>query len=129
MPPAARSLRLLAFMVPAILVICGIQPVLAALTGGIPAGWAAELSGPTVLAAAAAMATARLTDRGNDPPPPPWSAYALLPGSFLLAGAAAMDIFGALVTLPSIATACWVLLVAGTTIWVGALVLVRRSAR
>lgn len=128
MPPASRSLRLLAFMVPAILVICGVQPMLAAMAGGIAAGWAGELAGPSLLAAAAAMATARFTDRGQAVPPP-WSAYALLPGAFLLAGAAAMDIFGALVELPSIATTCWVLLGAGTAIWVGALVLVRRSAR
>lgn len=128
LPPAARSLRLLAFMVPAILVICGIQPVLAALTGGIVANWAAELSGPTLLAAAVAMASARYTDRGEIVPPP-WSAYALLPGSFLLAGAAAMNIFGSLVQLPSIATTCWVLLGVGTAIWVGALALVRRAAR
>jgi hypothetical protein len=57
---------------------------------------------------------------------PPWySAWLLLPGSFLLAGAAAMCIFGALVQFSLIPWTMWVLLVSGTLLWMAALVLVR----
>jgi hypothetical protein len=127
MPPASFSLRLLAFMVPTIVTVFGVQPLIAGLTGTVRLEWGARIAVPCVIAAALCMITARLTDRAGEPPA--WSAYALLPGSFLLAGAAAMGIFGAFVELERIAIACWTLLAVGTIGWVGALVWVRRAAR
>jgi len=52
----------------------------------------------------------------------------LLPGSFLLAGAAAMCIFGALVEFPAIPSTMWTLLAIGALSWTTAMVLVRRSS-
>ena len=49
----------------------------------------------------------------------------LLPGSFLLAGAAAMCIFGALVEFTVIPWTMWVLLISGAMLWMAALVMVR----
>jgi len=46
-------------------------------------------------------------------------------GSFLLAGAAAMCIFGALVQVSLIPWTMWVLLISGGLTWMAALVLVR----
>jgi hypothetical protein len=54
-----------------------------------------------------------------------YSAWLLLPGSFLLAGAAAMCIFGALVEFPLIPWTMWVPLTGGGLLWMAALVLVR----
>jgi hypothetical protein len=61
---------------------------------------------------------------------PPWyTAWLLLPGSFLLAGAAAMCIFGALVEFALIPPAMWTLLVAGGVLWTAALALVRAHSQ
>jgi hypothetical protein len=125
---ASVSLRLLAFMVPTVVTVFGVQPLIAGLTGSVRLEWGARLAVPCVFAAAFCMLTAWFTDRGRAKPPP-WSAYALLPGSFLLAGASAMGIFGAFVEFERIAFACWTLLAAGTISWVGGLVWVRRAAR
>jgi len=123
MPPAAATLRLLAFAVPAGLALSGIQPLLAALARGVAAGWALSLSVPALLVALAVVLADRLSDREGSPP---WySAWALLPGAFLLAGAASMCIFGALVEAPSVRGLEWALLVVGGLAWTPALVWVR----
>ena len=51
--------------------------------------------------------------------------FLLLPGAFLLAGAAAMCIFGALVEFTLIPWTMWVLLISGALLWTAAMVLVR----
>lgn len=84
---------------------------------------------PTIVGAAAIFASSRLLDGGDAVQPPWYSAWMLLPGAFLLAGAAAMCILGSLVELPLIAPAMWLLLIAGALSWSGALVLVRRASR
>jgi hypothetical protein len=129
LPPASNSLRLLAFAVPAALGVSAIQPVVAALTRQVSLEWALELSAPSLLTAGLLMVIARLTDRAGDSAPPWYSAWALLPGSFILAGAASMCIFGAFIQLPQIRLAAWVFLAAGAVIWVAALAWVRRAAR
>jgi hypothetical protein len=53
----------------------------------------------------------------------------LLPGAFLLAGAASMCIFGALVEFPVIAPTMWALVAVGTAAWAGAMGLVFRASR
>jgi hypothetical protein len=67
-------------------------------------------------------------DRGDAVQPPWYTAWLLLPGSFLLAGAAAMCIFGALVEYPVIAATMWTLLAIGALSWATAMVLVRRAS-
>jgi len=129
LPPASNSLRLLAFAVPAALGVSALQPVVAALTGQVSLEWALELSAPSLVTAGLLMVIARLTDRAGDAAPPWYSAWALLPGSFILAGAASMCIFGAFIQLPQIRLAAWVLLAAGAVIWAAALAWVRRAAR
>ena len=129
MPPASTSLRLLAFAVPAALGVSAIQPVVAALTGQVSLNWALQLSAPSLLTAGLLMAAARLTDRTDDFAPPWYSAWALLPGSFILAGAASMCVFGAFVELPQIRVLAWGFLLAGAVGWAGALAWVRRAAR
>jgi hypothetical protein len=129
MPPASSMLRLVAFAVPASLAMAGVQPLLGAAVGGIGLGWAIGLAAPAVGGAGLAFVAARLVDRGDAVQPPWYSAWVLMPGAFLLAGAAAMCIFGALVELSLIATTMWALLVAGTATWTGAIVLVRRASR
>jgi hypothetical protein len=129
LPPASRSLRLLAFTVPAALAISGVQPLLAALTRQVGMQWALELAAPTLFVAGLLMATGRLSDQGGDAQPPWYSAWALLPGSFLLAGAASMCIFGAFVELAQIQRVSWSLLAAGAVGWAAALLWVRRAAR
>lgn len=91
--------------------------------------WAVGLTAPAVLVAALVFGAGRLFDRGDAVQPPWYSAWVLFPGAFFLAGAAAMCIFGALVELSLIASAMWALLAAGSLLWTGALVLVRRSSR
>jgi len=68
-------------------------------------------------------------NRGNALQPPWYSAWVLLPGAFVLAGAAAMCIIGALVQLAVIDTAMWVLLVTGVPLWSGGLLYLRRASR
>lgn len=117
-------LRMVSFAVAAGLGMAGVQPVVAASTGAVGIGWAFGLTAPAVVTALLVFAAGRYLNRGNAMPP--WySAWLLLPGSFLLAGAAAMCIFGALVEFRYIPPAMWTLLLAGGALWTGALVLVR----
>jgi len=61
---------------------------------------------------------------------PPWySAWALMPGAFLLAGAAAMCIIGALVEFSAVMPALWILLLAGMVAWIAGLLVVRKASR
>src|SRR5713226_1749928 len=129
MPPASAMLRMVAFAVPASLALAGVQPLLGAAVGGVGLGWGIGLAAPASVAAVLVFTAARLVDRGDVVQPPWYSAWVLLPGAFLLAGAAAMCIFGALVELSLIATTMWALLGAGTATWTGAIVLVRRASR
>jgi hypothetical protein len=129
MPRASALLRMLAFAVPVALALAGVQPFLGAITGTLPVRWAISLTAPAIIAAVLIFAVARITDRGNALQPPWYSAWALLPGAFLLAGAAAMCIFGALVELAAIRTAMWVLLIAGAVLWLVGMTLVRRGSR
>jgi hypothetical protein len=127
-PKASTLLRLLGFAVPAALAMAGVQPLLGAAAGEVGLGWAISLAAPAVGAAAVIFGAAHLFDRGDLVQPPWYSAWLLLPGSFLLAGAAAMCIFGALVEFPSIAPTMWTLLAAGSLSWAAAMVLVRRAS-
>jgi hypothetical protein len=129
LPPGSTSLRLLAFAVPAALGVSAIQPLLAALTGQVSLNWALELAAPGLLTAGLLMVAARLTDRIRDFAPPWYSAWALLPGSFILAGAASMCVFAAFVELAQIRLLAWGFLVAGAVTWAAALAWVRRAAR
>jgi hypothetical protein len=125
MPPASATLRLLAFAVPAALAMSALQPLVAAATGGVHLAWAVALSGPALVVAVAIVAENLLTDRGAEPP---WfAAWALLPGAFLLAGAASMCLVGALIELPAAERLCWVLLATGALTWTAGLLLVRRA--
>lgn len=128
-PPASVLLRLLGFTVPVVLALAGLQPLFGAATGSIPGGWAVSLCLPTLIVAALIFTSSRLLDRGDSVQPPWYSAWMLLPGAFLLTGAAAMCIFGALVELSLIQATLWTLLAAGAVFWSGALVLVRRASR
>ena len=128
MPPASVMLRLLAFTVPSALALAGVQPLLGAAAGAVGAGWAIGLSGPAVGAAVLIFGAGRLFDRGDQVQPPWYSAWVLLPGAFLLAGAAAMCVFGALVEFPTITATMWALLVSGTVLWAAAMVLVRHAS-
>lgn len=129
LPPASRLLRLLAFAVPALLAVSAVQPPLAALAGGTSGGWALGLALPCAAAAGGLLLAARLTDPGDVRQPPWYSAWALAPGAFVLAGAAAMCLYGALVASPAIRAGCWLLLGAGSTLWTGGLWWVRWAAR
>ena len=128
MPPASTSLRLLAFTVPAVLAVCAVQPLMAWATGQSSLGWSLPVSAPALAAAGLLLLTARLTDRPGDFAAPWYSAWALLPGAFLLAGAAAMCVFAALVEVPAIRPLAWELLGAGAATWAAALAWVRRAA-
>lgn len=128
MPKASTLLRLLAFAVPAALAMAGVQPLLGAAAGTVGVGWAIGLAAPAVGAAALIFGAAHLVDRGDMVQPPWYSAWLLLPGSFLLAGAAAMCIFGALVEFPSITPTMWTLLALGSLSWAVAMLLVRRAS-
>jgi hypothetical protein len=127
-PKASTLLRLLGFAVPAALAMAGVQPLLGAAAGAVGTGWAISLTAPAVAAAVVIFGATRLFDRGDLVQPPWYSAWLLLPGSFLLAGAAAMCIFGALVEFPSIDTTMWTLLATGSLSWAVAMALVRRAS-
>jgi hypothetical protein len=128
-PPASGILRLLAFAVPSGLAMSGVQPLLSAATGTIATQWAIGLAGPALVGALLIYAAGRAFDRGDAVQPPWYAAYALFPGAFLVAGAAAMCIFGALVQFQPITLTLWFLLVSGSVLWTGAIVLVRVASR
>lgn len=122
-------LRLVGFAVAAGLAMAGLQPIVAALAGAVDMRWAFGLSAPAVVTAAAIFGAGLLINRGDSVQPPWYSAWLLLPGSFLLAGAAAMCIFGALVKFALIPSTMWILLLSGAVLWTGAMVLVRGNSR
>lgn len=128
-PRASVILRMVAFAVPAGLAMAGVQPLIAATAGSLPAAWAAGLSAPAIGTAVVVFVAGRLVDRGDAVQPPWYAAWLLLPGAFLLAGAAAMCIFGALVQLSMIRSTMVSLLITGGALWLGALVLVRSYSR
>lgn len=129
MPPASAILRLLAFAVPSALAAAGVQPLLGAATGVVRLSWAVGLTAPAVVVALLVFGAGRLFDLGDALQPPWYSAYVLFPGAFLLAGAAAMCIFGALVELWLIPLAMWTCLIAGAVLWAGAIAVVRSASR
>src|ERR1700693_6423463 len=122
-------LRLLAFAVPSALAAAGVQPLLGAAIGAVQLRWAFGLTAPAVIAAGLVFGAGRLFDRGDSVQPPWDSAWILFPGAFLLAGAAAMCIFGALVELSLIPPAMWIFLIVGSVLWVAAVILVRSASR
>ena len=122
-------LRLVAFAVGAGLAMAGVQPVVAATTGEVGMSWAFSLTGPALLTALLVFGAGHILYRGDMVQPPWYSAWLLLPGSFLLAGAAAMCIFGALVEFPVIVPTMWALVVVGTAAWAVAMGLVVRASR
>jgi hypothetical protein len=128
-PPASALLRLLAFAVPSALVAAGVQPLLGAAIGVVQLKWAFGLTAPAVIAAGLVFGAGRLFDRGDSVQPPWYSAWILFPGAFLLAGAAAMCIFGALVEFSVITWTMWVLLITGSLLWAAAMVQVRTASR
>jgi hypothetical protein len=128
-PHPSALLRLLAFMVPAGLALSGVQPLVAAAAGTVDVRWAIGMAAPALVAAGLIFGAGRAFDRGDSVQPPWYSAWILLPGAFLLAGAAAMCIFGALIELWLIIWTMWVLLIAGSVLWTGAMVLVRSASR
>ena len=128
MPPASAILRLLLFAVPAALAAAGVQPLLGAATGVVQLRWAIGLTAPAVVVAGLVFGAGRLFDRGDAVQPPWYSAWVLFPGAFLLAGAAAMCIFGALIELSLIPLVMWTFLVAGSVLWAGAIVVVRSTS-
>ena len=129
MPPASAILRLLAFAVPSALAAAGVQPLLGAAIGVVQLGWAFRLTAPAVIAAGLVFGAGRLFDRGDSVQPPWYSAWILFPGAFLLAGAAAMCIFGALIEFSMITWTMWVLLITGSLLWAGAMAQVRAASR
>jgi hypothetical protein len=124
-PRPSIILRLVGFAVAAGLAMAGVQPVIAAAAGSVRPGWAFALTGPALITATLVFSAARIINRGDALQPPWYSAWLLLPGSFLLAGAAAMCILGALVEVPLIPPTMWVLLISGGSLWIAAMVLVR----
>jgi hypothetical protein len=124
-PHPSVILRLVGFAVAAGLAMAGIQPLVAASTGEVELRWAVGLTAPAVVMAVLLLGAGRISDRGDKVQPPWYSAWLLLPGSFLLAGAAAMCIFGALVQFALIPWTMWVLLLSGGLLWMAGLVLVR----
>lgn len=124
-PRASAILRLVTFAVPAGLGVAGVQPLVAVAAGSLPPAWALAMSAPALAAAALVYAAGRLSDRGDAAQPPWYAAWLLLPGAFLLAGAAAMCIFGALVQLDMIQETMLGLLLAGGVLWLAAMILVR----
>ncbi len=129
MPHPSVILRLVGFAVAAGLAMAGVQPLVAATAGTIDVRWALGLTAPAVIAAGLVFGAARLFDTGDRVQLPWYSAWLLLPGSFLLAGAAAMCIFGAFVELSVIPWTMWALLISGGVLWSGAMVLVRSNSR
>ena len=128
-PAASVLMRLLGFMVPCLLALAGVQPLIGAAAGAVGTGWAVRMTVPALAGAIVIFVAGRLLDRGNALQPPWYSAWVLLPGAFVLAGAAAMCIFGALVQLSVIETAMWVLLATGVPLWSGGLLYLRRASR
>jgi hypothetical protein len=128
-PRPSIILRLVGFAVAAGLAMAGVQPVIAAAAGSVRLAWAFELTGPALITAALVFGAARIINRCDAVQPPWYSAWLLLPGSFLLAGAAAMCIFGALVEVPLIPPTMWVLLISGGSLWLAAMVLVRSRSQ
>jgi hypothetical protein len=122
-------LRLLAFAVPSALAAAGVQPLLGAAVGAVGLHWAVGLAAPAVSVAALVFGAGKVWDRGDSVQPPWYTAWVLLPGAFVLAGAAAMCIFGALVELSLITWTMWVLLIVGALLWAAAMVLVRSASR
>ena len=129
MPRPSIILRLVGFAVAAGLAMAGVQPVLGAAAGSVQMQWAFALTAPAVITAGLVFAAVRIFNRSDAVQPPWFSAWLLLPGSFLLAGAAAMCIFGALVQLPLIPWTMWALLLSGGASWVGGMALVRSYSR
>ncbi|TMC52859.1 MAG: hypothetical protein E6J20_10280 [Chloroflexi bacterium] len=125
MPHPSAILRLVGFAVAAGLAMAAVQPVVAAAAGAVEMRWALGLTAPGLLVAGLVFGAARVSDRGDRVQPPWYSAWLLLPGSFLLAGAAAMCIFGALVEFALIPWTMWMLLISGGLLWMAAMVLVR----
>jgi hypothetical protein len=128
-PHASVMLRMVGFAVAAGLAMAGVQPMIAAAAGLVPLRWAVALTAPAVVMAILVFGAGRMTDRGDLVQPPWFTAWLLLPGAFLLAGAAAMCIFGALVELSLIPWTMWGLLLAGGSLWLTATVLVRSYSR
>ena len=124
-PHPSVILRLVGFAVAAGLAMAGVQPVVAATAGEVDMRWAFGLTAPAVLTATLVFGAGRLFNHGDVLQPPWYSGWLLMPGSFLLAGAAAMCIFGALVEFSLIPWTMWALLVSGGLLWTAALVLVR----
>ena len=122
-------LRLLAFAVPSALAASGVQPLLGAASGTVSLSWAMFLTVPAVIGAGLVFGAGRLFDRGDSVQPPWYTAWILFPGAFLLAGAAAMCIFGALVELSLIPPAMWIFLILGSVLWVAAMIRVRSASR
>ena len=130
LPPATHTLRLLAFAVPAALGVSAVQPLLGWASGQVGATWALSLGAPSLVVVGLLLLAARLSDSADDDRRPPWyAAWLLMPGSFLLAGAATMCIFGAFVEFDPIPPTCWALLGAGFVTFAAGLVWVRRAAR
>lgn len=129
LPRPTVILRLVAFAVAAGLAMAGVQPLIAALAGSVGVGWAIRLTVPAVATAALVFLAARLLVRGDERQPPWYSAWLLFPGAFLLAGAAAMCIFGALIQLQVITWTMWALLFSGAVTWSAGLAAVRARAR
>jgi len=129
MPRATALLRLIGFTVPALLFMAGVQPLLAAATGQVDSTWAVRLAAPAVAGALMLFAAARVLDRGDGVVPPWYAAWVLLPGAFILTGAAAMCLIGALVQFAGITTAMWFLLGAGVVLWSGGMLVVRLASR
>ena len=124
-PRPSVILRMVAFSVAAGLAMAGVQPMVAAATGSVGMRWAVGLTGPALFVAGLVFAAGRLSDRGDAVQPPWFAAWLLLPGAFMLAGAAAMCIFGALVQVSLIPWTLWALLLSGACLWLAALSLVR----
>lgn len=129
MPPATILLRLIAFTVPCVLALTGVQPLIGAAAGEVSMEWAVGLSAPALAGAIILFAAGRLLDRGDSVQPPWYSAWVLLPGAFILTGAAAMCLIGALVQFAGVNPAMWFLLIVGAVLWSGGMVVVRQASR
>ncbi len=127
-PHPSALLRLLAFMVPSGLALSGVQPLVSAAAGNVGLRWPIGITAPALVGASLTFTAGRAFDRGDAVQPPWYSAWILMPGAFLIAGAAAMCIFGALVEFWLIAWTLWVLLITGFLMWSAALVLVRTAS-
>lgn len=125
MPPPSAILRLVGFAVAAGLALAGVQPLVAAAAGAVDLRWAFGLTAPALVTAGLIFGAGRILSHGDTVQPPWYSAWLLMPGSFLLAGAAAMCIFGALVQFSLIPWTLWVLLISGGLLWMAAMALVR----